>query len=115
MPKTYERARVVKRLAATQPGAIKLARRFGNALVCVRYRHDPDGRHRYTTVELVVEKVAIVRRTIQVVAVRLGPDETKLHAQSRAHGARWDGKARLWYMSRGAAKKLGLLNRIVEN
>jgi hypothetical protein len=114
MPRTYEGARVVKRLAATQPGAIKLARRYGGALVCVRYRHDPDGRHRYTTVELVVEKVLIVRRKIEVVAVRLGTDETTLHAQARAHGAKWDSRARLWYMSRSAARKLGLLNRIAQ-
>jgi hypothetical protein len=115
MPRAYERTRVVKRLAATQPGAIKLARRYGDALVCVRYRHDPDGHHRYTTVELVVEKVPIVHRAIEIVAVQIRTDETTLHSQARKYGAKWDSKARLWYMSRGTAKKLGLLNRLVKN
>lgn len=37
---------VIKRMAPHQPGAVKLARRYGDALVCVRYRQDPDGQHR---------------------------------------------------------------------
>ncbi|HKX41878.1 MAG TPA: hypothetical protein VJO99_12025, partial [Burkholderiaceae bacterium] len=53
---------VVKRLSPTQAGALKLARRYGDALVCVRYRHDAAGRHRYTTVELIIDEAPIVPR-----------------------------------------------------
>src|SRR4051812_41936053 len=55
MEARYADTRIVKRLSASQAGAIKLARRYGDALVCVRYRHDLQGRLRYTTVELVVD------------------------------------------------------------
>jgi hypothetical protein len=41
-----ERLRVIKRMAPHQPGAVKLARRYGKDLLCVRYRSDPDGLHR---------------------------------------------------------------------
>jgi hypothetical protein len=43
----FERARVVKKISATQSGALKLARRYGDALVGVRYRHGTEKRHRY--------------------------------------------------------------------
>ena len=36
MEAIYADTRIVKRLSATQPGALKLARRYGDALVCVR-------------------------------------------------------------------------------
>jgi hypothetical protein len=115
MPKAGESTRVVKRLNPTQPGAIKLARRYGEALVCVRYRHDADGHHRLTTVELVVERVPIVRRPSPIVAVKLPLDEPTLRIRAMTLGAKWDGKARVWYMSRAVAKELGVLKRIVQD
>ena len=56
MEPVYAQTTVIKRLSASQPGAVKLAQRFGGALVCVRYRHDAQGCIRYTTVELVVDR-----------------------------------------------------------
>jgi len=112
--------RVAKRIGPTQPGAIKLAEQYGERLVCVRYRHDPTGRYRYTTVELVVARGLVKPRPrrqqptkLQIVAIRLGNAEHDLHRLVRAHGGVWDGKARLWYLAHAAAKALGLLNRVV--
>jgi len=112
-------AHVVKRIAPTQPGAIKLARQFGDRLVCVRYRHDRSDTYRYTTVELIVDEAPIKMRStrsppkIQLVAVRIEPGEAELMRALRTHGAVWDGKARLWYVRRPVAKVLGLHKRIV--
>lgn len=111
--------RVVKRIAPTQPGAIKHARQFGDQLVCVRYRHDRAETYRYTTVELIVDAGPIQTSSrrgapkIQLVAIRVDPSEIALNRLVRSHGAVWDGKARLWYLRRAAAKALGLLERIV--
>ena len=107
---------VVKRFSATQPGALKLARRFGDALVCVRYRHDPEGRYRYTTVELVVDEAPVKRRADldATVMVHLAFNDTELQQLARAHGARWDDRQRLWAMPRRTAKKLELLACIVK-
>jgi len=113
----YGRARVVKRLSPTQPGALKLARRFGDALVCVRYRHDTEKRHRYTTVELVVDQAPIARRQASldaIVVVRIPFGDTARQNQARTLGAKWDGRDRVWYMRRSTAKRLGLLKHIVE-
>ncbi|TMH09529.1 MAG: hypothetical protein E6H58_17900 [Betaproteobacteria bacterium] len=117
MANAYERARVVKRLSATQPGALKLARRFGDALVCVRYRHDIERRHRYTTVELVVDQAPIARRQAPldaIVLVRIPFSDTARQNRARTLGAKWDSRDGVWYMRRSTAKQLGLLKQIVE-
>lgn len=50
---------VVKTLWPPQAGTIKLSRRYGPALLCVRYRHDEAGLRRYTTVELIVDEAPV--------------------------------------------------------
>ena len=116
MEAVYADTHVVKRLSATQPGALKLARRFGDALVCVRYRHDAQGRHRYTTVELVVDEAPVEKRTgpDALVLVNLAFDDSKRRQLVLLHGGQWDNKQRLWSMPRRTAKKLRLIARIVK-
>lgn len=111
MAPTYAQTRVTKRLAATQPGAIKLAQRYGAALVCVRYRRDADGRHRYTTVELVVDQAPIAE---QWVHVHIAPGDARRQRLAHADGAQWDDLLRLWYMPRRTAKGLGLAGQITK-
>ena len=108
--------RVVKRLKPSQPGAIKLTRRYGPALICVRYRHNAAGTHRYTTVELVVDDAPVARRLPPgetIVLIRLPFDDTNCRRSALANGARWDADRRVWSMTRATAKKLGWLKRIV--
>lgn len=107
--------RVVKTLRPPQPGTIKLARHWGDALICVRYRHDSSSTRRYTTVELIVEEVPIQRYVTQrtVVGVTIvGPDS--LRATAMKLGAQWDPKARLWKMSMRTATALGLAAHVRE-
>jgi len=112
-----EQTRVVKKLSVTQPGALKLAQRYGEALVCVRYRHDAERRYRYTTIELIVERAPIKRRNAAldaIVVVRIPFGDTERQLQAQACGARWDSKSRVWYMRHSTAKHLGLQKQIVE-
>ena len=81
--------------AEPAPGAIKLARRYGDALVCVRYRHNPQGTHRYTTVELVVDAAPVAHRVppdSSIVLVRLDFDDYRGRRRALAQGANWDGE-----------------------
>ncbi len=117
-PIEREGMRVLKKLGPEQAGAIKLARRYGDALICVRYRRNANGSHRYTTVELIVDCVAVVARSgkaERIVDVRVGFYETRLREHVRDRGAKWDAPARLWRMPLRAAKRLGLLDRVVQN
>ena len=116
METVYGRTRVVKRLRSSQHGALKWAQRYGDSLVCVRYRHDARGQNRYTTVELVVDEAPVTRRARlnDTVRVRIAYSEEQLRHHARASGAQWERESRLWAMPRRIAKKLGLLSRIVQ-
>jgi hypothetical protein len=103
------RTRVTKKLAPTQHGAMKLARRFGPGLVCVRYRVDERQQLRYTTVELVVDMAALRpgrtaaahedEHTVMASEAEVGlQDNRRMRALAIALGARWDGKARVWHI-----------------
>ena len=107
-------SRVLKKLLPGQPGTLRLVRRHGPSLVCVRYRTDASGKQRYTTVELVVDRAEIVRRPDRVVAVRVQFDEVDVQRTLRQNGARWDRPARVWRLPYRTATKLGLEGRIVE-
>lgn len=114
MASICEGTRVVKKLSASQAGALKLARRFGPALVCVRYRQDERGLRRYTTVELVVDDAPVVseRTDAMIVGVKIEITETALRHLVKQHGAQWDREARVWRMSNKWARILGLDRRI---
>jgi hypothetical protein len=105
---------VTKTLWPGQAGAIKLSRRYGDALVCVRYRCDAAGNMRYTTVELIVEEAAIQKRLSEraIVGVRIEWGEAHLRTRAKAMGAKWDRRARLWTMSMRVARSLRLTDRI---
>lgn len=106
--------KVVKKLAPTRHGALKLAERFGTKLICVRHRMDPTGTTRITTVELVVERTPIHRRSDSMVNVRIGFLDRHSRAAAMSAGATWDRAMKLWRMPLGTARALGLDECIVE-
>jgi hypothetical protein len=103
---------VGKTMQVDTPGAVKLTRKYGDALVCVRYRVSPDGSERITTIELEVERVPVQRKANPVVAVKIYASETRLTSMAKAKGARFNGKTRLWRMHQNDALALGLGKRI---
>jgi hypothetical protein len=103
---------VAKTMQIDTPGAVKLSRKYGDALVCVRYRLSPDGTERITTVELTLERVTVQRKANPLVAAKIYASETKLIAMAKAKGARFNGKTRLWRMYQNDAHALGLAKRI---
>lgn len=109
------RTRVVKKLAPNQPGAVKLTRKHGDALVCVRHRLDASTGLRITTVELVVERVPVQRRRDPWVGVRIAWGEEGLRARAKHEGAKWDPEKKLWRIPRSVAAALDMVARIVES
>jgi len=103
---------VSKTMQVDTPGAVKLTRKYGDALVCVRYRVSPDGSERITTIELEVDRATIERKANPVVAVKIYASETKLTTMAKAKGARFNEKTRLWRMHQNDAHALGLGKRI---
>jgi hypothetical protein len=103
-----------------QAGTKKFTERYGERLVCVRYRYDPDNGFRHKTVELIVETVPWTprarlprRRDEEMVAVRIGYGETELRERAKRLGALWRPNHKLWEMRWLDAKHLGIADRIV--
>jgi hypothetical protein len=105
-----ERWRVCKTLLPGQPGTLKLSRKYGSALVCVRYRQDEAGSRR-TTVELVVEQVSVAPR---IVALRLRFGEAQFRVRLLERGAHWDNVAMVWRAPYRVVTELGLERRIID-
>jgi hypothetical protein len=105
---------VVKTLWPPQSGTIKLSRRYGPALLCVRYRHDEAGLRRYTTVELIVDEAPVTGTVVdrRLFAVKVGRLENELRAAVKACGAQWNNTEELWVMRGSVVKKLGLERRV---
>jgi len=114
MPSRKSELRVTKTLEPDQTGAVRLTRQYGDALLCVRYRRDPRGLTRYTTVELIVDRAPVATKSMRVVGVRIQFGEEQLRLRARNAGARWDKEARLWRMPLSIARALGLTERGVE-
>ena len=108
-------ARISKKIQSHQPGAQRWHALYGEQLLCVRYRDDPDNGRRVVTVELLVEERPLPARPPrrdEPVMVQIRYGETRLAAQARAYGGRWDAKARFWSMTRDQATQAGLADRI---
>lgn len=118
-PHPAGRASVRKKLDAGQSGTLRYPRQFGEALVCVRYRHHPENGKRYTPVEIVVDE----RQTLPVahaapvqadtlIAIHIDYAETELRTRAKEAGARWDGGRKAWLMTFREAQRLGMVGRI---
>ena len=104
--------RVVKKLAPTNRGAIKLREQFGETLICVRHRVDAKAKFRFTTVELLVSRAPIKVRSERMVEVKINWDEQSLREIVKEAGAKWDGSNRVWRMPRRLAGILRLTDRL---
>ncbi len=107
-----------------QNGTKALVRKYGERLICVRYRYDAQTKQRHKTVELIEETVPwspqgsreaslMQRAADELVLVNIGFDERALREQARRAGGYWRPEEKAWSLSYGAAARLGLLERIV--
>jgi hypothetical protein len=102
-------------------GTKKLLARYGERLVCVRYRYDRATGRRVKTAELIVEDVAWAGRARKprrndrdLVGVRIGWKESELRAAVKRARGIWRPRQRLWELSWDAVRTLGLQGRVVE-
>ncbi|HQE93531.1 MAG TPA: hypothetical protein PLH19_11865 [Anaerolineae bacterium] len=98
-------------------GTKKLVEKYGDRLVCVRYRYDAALGKRYKTVELIEEEAAwlpqaeIAPETL--LAVRVEYAETELRQQVKAAGGWWNSAQKVWELRYDQVVRLGLAERIV--
>jgi len=111
--KARPRSNTTKRLPPGAPETKRLLEHFGDALLCVPYRTEPESGYRLTTVELIIDERD--GPPAREVWVRVGFGETELRHRIKEAGGTWDGSRKLWRLSGAAAKALGLQKRIVKN
>ena len=102
--------RVIKKIDPQAPGARRWAATYGEKLVSVSYRLDPQRQRRLTTVEIVVDEGPTLNSVR--VGVRVIWGEKELARTVRAAGGSWDPASKLWMMTLGQARSLGLVDRI---
>jgi hypothetical protein len=110
-PPERRATRVIKTIDPQDPGARRWAQEYGERLLCLRYRVDPRTRKRLTTVELVVDAAPTLASL--PVALRIAWHETALREAVKTAGGKWDASSKLWMLAYGAARDMGLKERIV--
>ncbi len=107
-------------LAPGQNGTKKLFARYGERLICVRYRYDTRRGVRHKTVELIVETTPwnprqrnARREPHDMVVVRIEYSETALRERIKAAGGIWRHRHKLWEVDWKTVRDLGLQARVV--
>jgi len=89
-----------------QPGTKSLGKKYGDALLCVRFRYDEKLRQRLKTVELVVERTYWTppppRYTPDaLVPLRIDAADMPMRLQAKAADGRWNPEKKLWFVKYG--------------
>ena len=107
-------------LAPGQNGTKKLLAKYGERLVCVRYRYDAARGVRHKTVEIIVETAPwnprrrnARREPHDLVPVRIAYSETELRERIKAAGGIWRPRHKLWEVDWKTVRELGLQARVV--
>jgi len=107
-----------------QNGTKRLTEKYGDRLVCVRYKYDDGSRKRFTTVELIEEesdwaiKPSLPTKehshpTSQRIAVQVDYWDTELREKVKAAGGIWRPRQKLWEMRYEDVVALGLESRVI--
>ena len=112
--------RVRLHLKPGQKGTKRLLAQYGDRLICVRYRYDPNRKKRLKTVELLVEETdwrppGPPYADDQVVGVRIAFDEAAVRERAKQAGGRWNPDRRVWELRYRDAVALKLATRIVKD
>lgn len=83
-------------------------KKYGDSLLCVRFKYDAKTQQRLKTVELIVEKTEWTPpqryADDSLVPVRIGFSEKQLMESAKAAKGRWNPEARLWFIRYGKIK-----------
>jgi len=102
-----------------RPGTRDLVEKYGEQLVCVRYRYDDELGIRYKTVELIVDEKPWKPRTSQyrptdLVHVKVEPHESQLRSALKLLGGRYHPSSDTWLIAHAALTALRLTHLITD-
>lgn len=99
-------------------GTKRLVEKYGDDLICVRYRYDEATCTRIKTVEIIVDKKDWSPpppkfAPNEIVPVQIAFSENKLQQMAKTAGGRWDPKAKYWMIAYGKIKNTTLEKHII--
>lgn len=108
-----------KTILPGQPGSIKEWEKYGDKLICVRYKVDPISDKKIKTVELIVDRKNIKNTKKRIpynkkVFVKIEYSERQKRRTAKSLGAVWNSKRKLWKMQYGDVYNLNWEDRIVD-
>jgi menaquinone-dependent protoporphyrinogen IX oxidase len=106
------------KLLPGQNGTKSLVAKYGDALLCVRYRYDKQSSTRLKTVELIIERTPwkpSAHRFLDttLVPVRIGYHDKVLQERAKEAHGKWDPKKHAWYIQFGRIKGTELEKLII--
>ena len=101
---------------AGQNGTKKLVSKYGNRLVCIRYRYDEIRKKKYKTIELIIEENdwepnKKLKRD-ELVCVQVDLNERELRKRVKKAGGKWNHESKLWEIYNENVVQLGIEDRI---
>jgi hypothetical protein len=103
-----------------KPGTKKLSERYGDNLVCVRYRYDDEKMTTFKTIEIIIERkpwqpnIKRIHKN-EIMSLHIAYEEVNARNLVKAAGGKWDPKRRVWQLVYEKVRELGMTNRIVDN
>ncbi len=102
-----------------QPGTKKLLERYGENLICVRYRYDAENKRVLKTIELIIENRAWQPNSDKIphnkiVGLRIGKEEMELRNRIKSAGGKWNPQKLVWQLPYKHVLELQLTERMVD-
>jgi len=96
----------------------KLVEQYGEDLVCVRYRYDPEQSITIKIIELIIERSPWRRNPDRIpgnkiMRIRIEYGEVELGRSVKAAGGKWNRKDKVWELPYKEVLALGLRERII--
>jgi len=101
-----------------QHGTKKLVERYGDNLICVRYRYDDQTMTMFKTIELIVDQKPWQMDAKKIpknksISIRVFKDEVELRRKIKECGGKWIPQRKVWQLSYEKVKRLDLSDRMV--
>jgi len=110
--------RTIKKLLPGMDGTKKLVDRYGDKLVCVRYRMDDRRNRKVKTVELIIDESSLSTNPSEIplnkiMRLDVKDNEALLGRAIRSVGGRWNRTEHVWELPYKQVLAMGLEERIV--
>ena len=112
--------KALRTLIPGDPGTKKAMHKYGDKLICVRYRIDPQTLKKYKTVEIIEEEIKknSNKKRIpmnKIIDLKIHVKEIHLRNIIKSVGGKWNPQKQTWRLPYSEIKNLGLEKRIVLN